>query len=126
MIATTAREENYIHSSLSVPESSKETLWQKLVKQQVKDGTLKCPTCKVYSTKSDNNTVAKETRCVCGRLARRHSYTDDPETKYQKSQKWRPNFTAIVDVTTYGQRKNGARVYYHSGAQSNIRMCFRF
>lgn len=107
---TSLHEENNIQSSCPVLEPSEDTVWKKLVKEQIVEQTLKCPTCKIYSTKTANNIALEGTRCVCGRLARRHSYTGDPETKYQKSQKWIVKFADIVNVTTYGQLANGARV----------------
>ena len=94
--------------------------WTELVKEELRKEILKCLTCKIYS-KSADNTINDETECVCGRPARRHSYDGIPEAKPQHIRKWKSNqHAAIVDVTVYGQRKNGARVCYYFIIEFNI------
>ena len=106
-----------------VPELSKPTEWEKLVKKEVLDGTLKGRTCRIYSA-AMNRSSDEETRCVCGRLARRHSYTGVPETTYQNSQRWESRFAVEVDLTTYGLLENGARVCYRLRTVSNMLSMF--
>lgn len=109
MISDMQREEERIELIESADEPLKETTWGILVKEQLKKETLKCLTCSVYSTRVDE-TVPKETICVCKRLARQHSYSGVPETQYRNRQRWEQKFAVEVDVTVYGQRKNGSRV----------------
>ena len=109
MFSNTQNKKDNIQPSLETPRLPEEYTWEELVEQQVKKDKLKCQTCKVYST-TENNTINEKTRCVCGRLAHRHSFTGNAETKYQNAQRWRPVLAAVVDVTTYGQLKRGARV----------------
>lgn len=99
-------------SNVQNNKDSIQTLWEQHVEEQVQKDKLKCRTCKAYSTTVDN-TIDEEIRCVCGRLARRHSFTGKAETEYQNAQKWRPKLAAVVDVTIYGQMKSGARVCSH-------------
>ena len=87
----------------------KETRWIELVKEQVKKETLKGRTCKMYS-KSMNETVSDDSKCMCGRYVRRHSYTGVPVEKPQDIHKWVLDCVTRVDVTVYGERKNGSRV----------------
>ena len=87
----------------------KEYTWKELVEEQVREDKLKCRTCKVYSTTIDD-TIDEKTRCVCGRLVRRHSFIGEAQAEYQNAQKWRPKLAATVDVSIYGQLKSGARV----------------
>lgn len=105
-----------------VREPSNITGWEKLINKEVVKGTLKGRTCKIYSAKL-SSTVDRDARCVCGRLARRHSYTGDPKTEYQGSQKWKLEFAAEVDVTIYGQLANGARVCDCFRTVSDIVIC---
>ena len=87
----------------------KETTWTELVKEQVEKKTLKGRTCKMYSEKR-NVAVSDNRKCLCGRYVRRHSYTGDPVENPQDIPKWNSDCVAKVDVTVYGERKNGARV----------------
>ena len=88
-----------------------EYTWEELVNEQLKNDKLKCRTCKAYSS-TVSATTDDNTRCVCGRLAHRHSFAGEVETEFQNAQKWRPKLSAVVDVTTYGQLKSGARVCF--------------
>lgn len=90
--------------------SSKEyKAWEELVEEQIKNDTLKSRTCKAYSTNEKTN-ISEKTRCICGRLTYRHSFTGESEIEYQNAQKWRPKLSCVVNVTVYGQLMNGARV----------------
>ena len=120
MFSKTGTEEDNDQPSLPTPRLPKEHTWQELVQSQVKNGKLKCRTCKVYST-AVGDTVDEKTRCVCGRLARRHSFTGKPETQYQTALKWRQKqLAAVVDATIFGQMKNGARVCSHCKRPSTL------
>ncbi len=87
----------------------KKRTWKELVREQVEKGKLKGATCAVYSTKPDE-TVGEKTRCICGRLAREHSFIGKPKEKFRAAQKWVDSLAASVNVTEYGQLDNGARV----------------
>ncbi|CAF3973191.1 unnamed protein product [Rotaria sp. Silwood1] len=82
--------------------------WAELVKREVKNGKLKVAACAVYSKKEENN-VQPNAQCICGRIAREHSFNGDPKIKFRGAQKWLPKLTIETDVTHYGQSKSGAR-----------------
>ena len=87
----------------------KRNRWEILVEKQVKEGHLKARKCSCYSAISEENLDA-DLLCICGRLARRHSFTGDAKVEYRKAQKWTSKLTTEEDITVYGQLNNGARV----------------
>jgi hypothetical protein len=109
MFSNAQSKKDNVQLSLETSRLLKECTWEELVEEQVKQDKLKCRTCKAYSTTVDD-TIDEKTRCVCGRLVHRHSFTGKAETELQNAQKWRPKLAAVVDVTIYGQLKSGARV----------------
>ncbi|CAF1178334.1 unnamed protein product [Rotaria sp. Silwood1] len=95
--------------NVSPPRGAKKKMtWKELVKEQADKDNLKGATCAVYSENGDD-TVNKETQCICGRLARQHSFIGQPKTKFRNAQRWIPQLAIEVDVTHYGQLENGAR-----------------
>lgn len=87
----------------------KKKTWKELVDEQKEKDKLKGATCHIYSDKLENG-VDKDTQCICGRLARRHSFIGNPKSNYRNAKKWNSKLAAVVDVTEYGQISNGARV----------------
>lgn len=83
--------------------------WKELVDEQKEKGKLKGATCAVYSTPIED-AVDNEKQCICGRSARRHSYTGPPKKKFINAEKWASKLAAVVDVTEYGQTSNDVRV----------------
>jgi hypothetical protein len=83
--------------------------WNTIVEKEVSKGTLKVKKCSCYSTRS-NQSLNDGTECICGRLPRKHSFTGEPQTKFQNAKKWKPQLATLEDVTVYGQLRNGARV----------------
>jgi len=89
--------------------ASKPFPWRTIVEQEIRKGKLKVRKCSCYSA-STNENLNDETKCICGRLARRHSFTGEPKTEYRTAKKWVAKLATEEDVTVYGQLRSGARV----------------
>ena len=110
MLPNIQNSRNERSSSLTYPRAFKEATWRKLVEEEVEKGKLKVLKCSCYSV-SNNENLDNEIKCICGRYARRHSFTGEPRTQYRTAQRWVRRFIAVEeDVTVYGQLQSGARV----------------
>jgi len=89
--------------------ATKQMSWNAIVEQEIRKGELKVYKCSCYSTPS-NQSLNDEIKCVCGRLARKHSFTGKPKTQFQNAKKWTPKLATLEDVTVYGELRHGARV----------------
>jgi hypothetical protein len=88
---------------------SKRMSWSTIVEKEVRKGKLKVKKCSCYSTPSNRN-LNVETKCICGRLAREHSFRGEPQIKFQNAKKWTPKLATLENVTVYGELRSGARV----------------
>ncbi|CAF3395770.1 unnamed protein product [Rotaria socialis] len=82
--------------------------WKERVERYAANDELSGITCAVYSTR-DANDFNQKTKCICGRLARLHSYEGEPKKELRKSRKWGTELAGVTPMTVYGQLSNGAR-----------------
>jgi hypothetical protein len=89
--------------------TSTQISWQSLVEEQITEGKLKVRKCSCYSALELEN-LDDKIICICGRLAREHSFTGRVQEVYRDAAKWQPRIACDQDVTVYGQLGKGARV----------------
>ncbi|CAF2202478.1 unnamed protein product, partial [Rotaria magnacalcarata] len=82
--------------------------WKERVEAYTANDELSGVTCAVYSTRDAKN-VNQNTKCICGRLARLHSYDGDSKIQFRQSKKWVADLADVTPITVYGQLSNGAR-----------------
>jgi hypothetical protein len=87
--------------------------WMELVRQAVNKKKLVGSTCHLYSTKQVDEKSITSKRCLCGRLARKHSFTGEPQTDLLRtSAEWQKfEHASEAPVTVFGILQNKIKVY---------------
>jgi len=88
--------------------------WMELIRQSARNNELFGSTCHLYSKAQANDTrLDSKQRCLCGRLARKHSFDGTSRTELlNKSKEW-GKFTHACEapVTVFGILQNKTKVF---------------
>ncbi|CAF0830978.1 unnamed protein product [Rotaria sordida] len=79
-------------------------IWEELVKEKVRKGSLVGITCHIYS-KSTKGPIDETKKCCCGRLTRSHSFDGEAQTQFATETEFN-EMTCVPEetpLTVYGQ-----------------------